>query len=213
MQTALDPGNALFRNWFTTNIKVDASNPLVIEVGAGDGPISRFLAEEFPALSFEVQDASEVLLAKGRQSLPAEFHGRIQFQQHELFAQQQLQPPEQTGSRMPLIYIVRNILWNLPDEKCIRLLQTFIPVMTAGAASQDQEVVVLVNDLLSPAPGTFAPHIEKAYRRRDVTLTTMHNVKQRTEGEWRALFERASSGFSVCLQAVLMLYFFLIYLH
>ncbi|KAL1988835.1 hypothetical protein VTN96DRAFT_7719 [Rasamsonia emersonii] len=190
----LDPGNALFHDWFTTNTKGDA-RPLVIEIGGGDGPVSRFLAGEFPALSFEVQDASEALLAKGRQSLPSELQGRIQFQHHELFApQEQKLPGRSTGKA--LIYIIRNILWNLPDEKCIRLLQTFVPVM-----ANNQNAVVLVNELLSPAPGTFAPHVEKAYRRRDVTLTTMHNVKQRREGEWRALFEKASPEFSVNLTA------------
>ncbi|KAL1963924.1 hypothetical protein VTN77DRAFT_7730 [Rasamsonia byssochlamydoides] len=187
----LDPGNSLFRDWFTKSSKT--AHHLVIEVGGGDGPVSRFLAEEFPALSFQVQVQDKALITQRQQSLSPQLPGRIQFQHHDLFTpQQQQQLPE--GTR--LVYIIRNILWNLPDERCIQLLQTFIPVMADTANS---EVVILVNDLLSPAPGTFAPHVEKAYRRRDVTLTTMHNVKQRTEAEWRALFEKASPDFRVTL--------------
>lgn len=57
--------------------------------------------------------------------------------------------------------------------------------------------VLLVNEMLSPAPGTFERNVEKSYRRRDVTVLTMHNAKQRTEDEWRELFVEASPEFEV----------------
>jgi len=52
-------------------------------------------------------------------------------------------------------------------------------------------VSVIVSDLVSPDWGTFEPHVERAYRRRDVTLMTMHNVKQRTRGDWEGLVREA----------------------
>jgi hypothetical protein len=198
--TALDPGNALLQEWFTNNGNAE-DNHLVIEVGASGKPVSLFLAEEFPHLLFQVQlqvemqatsESPEGQLSKAQQSLSPQLQGRIQFQHHGIFEPQQA--PAEDSSKTALVYIIRNILWNLPDEECIQLLQTFIPVM---AEKNDRQVVLLINDLLSPAPGTFPPHVEKAYRRRDFTLTTMHNVKQRTEEEWRALFGRASLEFKV----------------
>ena len=52
---------------------------------------------------------------------------------------------------------------------------------------KEPQTVVLVNDGMSPARGTFEPQAEQAYRRRDVTVMTMHNAKQRTEEEWRVV--------------------------
>ena len=57
--------------------------------------------------------------------------------------------------------------------------------------------MLLINDLVSPAFGTFEPHIERAFRRRDVTLMTMHNVKQRTAKEWGDLIQSACGEFKV----------------
>lgn len=74
----------------------------------------------------------------------------------------------------------------------MKVLQTLVPVFESHPRT-----VLLVNELVSPEPGTFKPHDEKIFRRRDVTLTTMHNVKQRTEQEWTALVQRASPFYMV----------------
>ncbi len=160
-----------------------------MDVGGGNGHVSTFLAEQFPELSFEVQDISQTLLTKGQQALPSGLQQRIRFNQRDMF---KAQPVEDAGK--VLAYVLRNVLWNWSDEDCIKILQTFVPVMEASP-----EVVVLVNDGMSPARGTFEPHVEKAYRRRDVTVMTMHNTKQRTEEEWRELFAKASPHFKVSL--------------
>lgn len=41
--TALDPGNALFCDWFKSNQSGDHN--LVVDVGGGNGHVSKFLAE------------------------------------------------------------------------------------------------------------------------------------------------------------------------
>ena len=90
------------------------------------------------------------------------------------------------------VYLVRNILWNCSDEDCVKILQTFVPAM-----EKSPNTVLLVNEMMSPAPGTFDRHVEKGYRRRDVTVMIMHNAKQRTEEEWETLFAKASANFTV----------------
>ncbi len=91
-----------------------------------------------------------------------------------------------------LVYLVRNMFWNHSDAECIKILRAFVPAMRESPGA-----VLLVNEMLSPAPGTFERNVEKSYRRRDVTVLTMHNAKQRTEDEWRELFVEASPEFEV----------------
>jgi ubiquinone/menaquinone biosynthesis C-methylase UbiE len=182
---ALDPGNALFSDWLKTHQMPDRN--LIIDVGGGNGHLSTSLATQFPSLSFEVQDISQTLLTQGQQSLPPALQPRIKFNQRDMFK------PQPTAATSHVVaFMLRNVLWNWSDEDCIRLLQTFIPVMEINP-----DTVILVNDGMSPARGTFEPHIEKAYRRRDVTVMTMHNTKQRTEEEWRDVFKKASPHFMV----------------
>ena len=90
------------------------------------------------------------------------------------------------------VYLIRNILWNCSDEDCIKIFQKFIPTMI-----ESPNTVLLVNEMLSPAAGTFERHVEKGYRRREVTVMAMHNAKQRTEEEWKALLAKASLSFTV----------------
>ena len=97
---------------------------------------------------------------------------------------------ELQGTR--LIYIVRNILWNCTDEECVKIFRTFIPAM-----EKNPSTVLLVNEMMSPKLGAFDRHVEQAYRRRDVTVMTMHNAKQRTEVEWKELLWKASPDFAV----------------
>ncbi|KAK7417357.1 hypothetical protein QQX98_004634 [Neonectria punicea] len=91
-----------------------------------------------------------------------------------------------------VIYTLNSILWNLPDEDCITVLRVFLPLLKVTPTS-----CLLINELMSPRPGTFDSHVDKAYRRRDVTVMTMHNAKLRTDDGWRDLFRKASPDFMV----------------
>jgi predicted GNAT family acetyltransferase len=94
------------------------------------------------------------------------------------------------------MFLIRGVLWNLPDEDVAKLLQSFIPFMQRHQAD-GLASCLLISDLVSPAFGTFETHIEKAFRRRDVTLMTMHNVQQRTAIEWGHLISKADTRFKV----------------
>jgi O-methyltransferase domain len=165
---------------------------LVVEVVGKNGYAAPFLAEQFPGLSFEVQSNSPALLSQSQQSLPMALQHCIKYNLHDTFKPQPISDADKV-----LVYIMRTVLWNFTDEDCIRLLQSFIPAMEKSPGT-----ALLVNDLMSPARGTFELHIEQAYRRRDVTLMTMHNTKQRTEEEWRGLFTKASPNFKVSRSVV-----------
>ncbi|RSM19354.1 hypothetical protein CDV31_001776 [Fusarium ambrosium] len=89
----------------------------------------------------------------------------------------------------PRVYLFKSILWNLPDRECICILSNLLV-----ATRRSKNSVILVNDLLSPSPGTFEPHVDKAYRRRDVTVMAMHNAKLRTKEEWDSIFRKCHPG-------------------
>ena len=148
-----------------------------MDVVSRDWTASRFLAEKFPELTFEVQTDSPRVLEKGQTELPPELQSRVKFARRDMFKPRSDENGESIGA-----YVLRDVLWNMEDRNCAKVLQSFVPVL-----EKSKETVLLVNELLSPAPRTFEPQVEQAYRRRDVTLLTMHNVKQRTEQEWRDL--------------------------
>ena len=76
---------------------------------------------------------------------------------------------------------------------------------------------LLISDLVSPDWGTYEPGVERAFRRRDVTLMTMHNVMQRTRGEWGVLIAEGvkggdfevSSSYSFSMFRSLLFFFYL----
>ena len=129
------------------------------------------------------------MLERGQNELPPELQNRVRFARRDMFKPRSDENGESIGA-----YVLRDILWNMEDRECARVLQTFVPVLEKA-----NETVLLVNELLSPAPGTFEPHVEQAYRRRDVTLMTMHNVKQRTEQEWRDILASVHPSLKVSL--------------
>jgi hypothetical protein len=173
---------------------------LLVEISGKTGSFSHDLATLFPALSFEVQDPSPEVLSRGEQFVLSHSKSgtaeRIRFRRHDLTGPSPTEDLEVEGSAGPVMFLIRGVLWNLPDEAVNNLLQSFIPYMQQHQAD-GQAPCLLISDLVSPAYGTFEPHIERAFRRRDVTLMTMHNVRQRTATEWTDLISKTDSKFKV----------------
>ncbi|KAH9210391.1 putative O-methyltransferase [Leptodontidium sp. 2 PMI_412] len=193
----LDPGNGMVIDWFTNHqsSNKDDRAALVVEVSGKTGSFSCQLAAIFPGLCFEVQDSSSELLQRGEKALVPKLVGRVRFSQRDLFAPRSIEEVDGEGgdrSLTPIVFLLRGVLWSLDDSKAIKLLQSFIPAM-----QRRERPLLVINDLVSPAWGSFEPHAERAFRRRDVTLMTMHNVKQRTASEWGILICSASPQFKV----------------
>ncbi|KAK3369271.1 putative O-methyltransferase [Lasiosphaeria ovina] len=185
----LDPGNGMIIDWFTSRSDIHQDETaLVVDVAGKTGSFAVDLAGIFPKVAFEVQDEAAALLKRGEASLPAELSGRITFRERSLLGPRTLDE----SSTVPCVLLLRSALWCLDDETCIGLLRSFIPLLQHA-----QRPTLLINDLVSPAWGTFEPHVERAFRRRDVTVMTMHNAKQRTAGEWAAVLRAASPAFHV----------------
>lgn len=90
------------------------------------------------------------------------------------------------------LFLLYGVLWILDDERCVDLLRKFVPLL-----QHPSRPILLVCDLVSPAEGQFEPHVELPFRRRDVTLMTMHNARQRTAKQWLDLVGEADPRFQV----------------
>lgn len=177
---------------------------LLVEVGGKTGSFSRQLVAKYPSLRCEVQDSSEAMLQQGQTTLPSELADRIIFRKHDLFSSQEVLrgecgcPASEQEYNGVGVFLLRGGLWGLPDESCVKVLRTFKGALRYRPQGGGRSAVLVISDLVSPAYGTFEPHVERVYRRRDVTLTTMHNAKQRTSGEWMKIVQEAFPDFEVC---------------
>jgi hypothetical protein len=174
---ALDPADSLIRGWFQRSTPSDYAK--VVEIGGRYGFASTSLVGEKPGLSFEVRCESQDFLHRGEALVGPEFKTRIAFTHvASLF-----DPLPLSDSSGVLVYVIRNVLWNWADESAVWLLQALLPTLRATPSTR-----ILVTDGVSPLPKEFPPHVEIAYRRRDITTMAMHNVKQRTRTEWLGMF-------------------------
>lgn len=182
---ALDPADQLFASWFDSLSWTDAGH--VIEVGGRYGFASAKLVKQCPQFTFEVLGPAAIMKA-GQTTLDSDSQGEITFTPQESYFAEDF-------TRSPLhvrAILVRNVLWNWPDQDAVHLLRSMIPLLQSSKRTS-----ILVCDGVSPAKDAFPPSVEIAYRRRDVTMMTMHNVKQRTYDEWVNLFMDACPDFKV----------------
>jgi hypothetical protein len=164
----------------------------VVEIGGRYGFASCSLASsENLDLSYEVRCNSEDFLSRGKTSLDVGVEDRVAF----TYVTSLFNPPPSDDSSNISVYVIRNLLWNWSDGDAVNLLQTLLPTLRANTS-----IRILVTDGVSPLPNDFPPHIEIGYRRRDITMMTMHNVKQRTLSEWLQLFACVDPSLKVSCQ-------------
>ncbi|KAI9694159.1 MAG: hypothetical protein M1822_003430 [Bathelium mastoideum] len=113
----------------------------IVDVGGGDGTISIALAERLSDLNFRfiVQDLPETI--SKIQCMPRP-ELRIEYQPHDFFALQTFVGAD--------VYYFRNIFHNWPDEQCIQILRSHVPIMRP-------ETRLLIDDFALHEPLTVPP--------------------------------------------------------
>ena len=188
MATALDPADNLIRAWIRHNTPSDRTK--AVEIGGRYGFASVSLAKEMPELTFEVWCDSLDFLRRGEELVEPEAKARITF----IRTSSPFDPPPSNNSSSTFVYLIRNVFWNWADDKVVQLLRTLLPTLRATPSTR-----IVVTDGVSPRSKEFPPHVEIAYRRRDITTMTMHNVKQRTQAEWLQVFAQVDPALKVGL--------------
>ena len=156
-------------------------NGIVVDVGGSHGAVSIAIAKRFPALRFIVQDQATVV-QKGRIDLPAEFHGRVSFMEHDLFRDQPVTSAD--------VYLLRWILHDWPDAYAIKILRALVPALKPNSR-------ICICELVLPEPGLLNPYQARSLRSLDLAMLATHNAKERDEGEWKDLLSRADRRFHV----------------
>lgn len=138
----------------------------MVDVGGGWGEVCMGLADQFDHLRFTVQDLQHVI--EGRPPCQSEtLKSRIQYVEHNYFSEQDIKGAD--------VYYFRYIFHNLPDDCCVKLLETQIPgILTAYLLHPPADyhpvalkpgAHILIQDAVIPDPRDSLPHYKEKYRR------------------------------------------------
>ncbi|KAJ2983599.1 hypothetical protein NQ176_g578 [Zarea fungicola] len=146
-----------------------------VDLGGGNGHVSVALAEKYPKLSFIVQDL-EVAVQAGRDALPDNLKGRVQFEAHDMFQDQTRQDVD--------VFYLRHILHDWPDDYAVEIIKKIVPALK-------KESKILVSDSVIPPPHHLHGLHEKFVRYLDMQMMVLHNARERTEEDFALIFNRA----------------------
>ena len=110
---------------------------LLVDVGGGQGHVSRALAIHDSSIQCIVEDVPDAV-AQGQQDLPLDLHGRVGFQAHDFFAEQPVKGAD--------VYLLRLVLHDWSDKYAKKILEALVPALKPGAT-------VMVQDRVVPAWG------------------------------------------------------------
>ncbi|KAL9607259.1 MAG: hypothetical protein Q9167_007812 [Letrouitia subvulpina] len=159
----------------------------IVDMGGGNGHISKSLALDYPNLSFIVQDNSPVMLNQISQttSSAAQPYDRVRFMHHSFFDPQPVAPAS--------AYFIRSCIHNWPDEDCIRIFRALVPALERCASGTP----FLINETILPDLGTRTGYEERDLRQLDLCMMVALGAKQRTRGEFQKLLKEADGRYRV----------------
>ncbi|KAI1110206.1 S-adenosyl-L-methionine-dependent methyltransferase [Nemania sp. NC0429] len=157
----------------------DLKEGTVVDVGGSHGGLSIAIARQFPSVSCVVQDFESVVVGAAKET-PAELADRVKFMAHDFFQEQPVAGAD--------VYFFRWIFHNWSDKYSIEILRKQIPALKKGAK-------IVVNDYVLPEPGLLSRWQENRVRSMDLTMTALHNAREREIGDWAKLFSDADPRF------------------
>ncbi|RFU29614.1 hypothetical protein B7463_g6741, partial [Scytalidium lignicola] len=150
----------------------------MVDLGGSHGAVCLELCKRWPNLKCIVQDLPRTIETAPK--IEGDLADRMQFMVHDFFQEQPVRGAD--------VYLYRFIIHNHSDPYCIRMLQALIPSLKHGAT-------VLINEHCLPStPNSQSLWDEKLMRNMDLVMLTLLNSQERTEEEFRGLFEKASEG-------------------
>ncbi|KAI1343218.1 S-adenosyl-L-methionine-dependent methyltransferase [Xylariaceae sp. FL0016] len=155
---------------------------ILVDVGGSHGFACVELARRYRGMRFVVQDLPGTVGSAPRPVCgdDADVAARVRVQAHDFFTAQPVQGAD--------VYFFRWIMHNYATPQAVRILQALVPALKPGAR-------VVINDHCLRGQGMEEPWDEKLVRGMDLVMMTCLNAQERTEAEFRKLFELANKGF------------------
>ncbi|KAJ5893759.1 hypothetical protein N7495_005450 [Penicillium taxi] len=159
------------KDWFeffpTERLQIsNESEPLVVDIGGGNGNDLKKLKTRFPCLSGKLilQDLPAVI------ECARDLQG-IEVQSHDFF---QVQPV-----RNAKVYFMRTVLHDWPDKQGVQILRRIRDAM-------GRDSILLISELILPESGVLLTSVLS-----DMQMMGTFSSLERTQEQWRALFEKA----------------------
>ncbi|KAI0974688.1 O-methyltransferase-domain-containing protein [Xylaria arbuscula] len=160
---------------------IDKPGKQVVDIGGGNGQISKYLARHTKHAHYIVQDLAHVV-SQAPSQLPDEFKDRVEFVEHDFFTPQTMEPP-------PAAFILRYILHNWADKYATRILQNLTPAMSKGTK------LLIYEYVLQDQPTTDLT--ARFGFQMDAIMTTVFNAQERTSVEYEHILKAADSRYVV----------------
>lgn len=120
----------------------------IADIGGGYGPISIFLATQYPLLKFFVQDLP-CAIADGPAYVPADISDRVEFMAYDMLTPQIVRNID--------VLFFRAVFHNWTDHYCVEILRNQIPALRKGSR------LIIVEPLLVES-GELPWHEERRLR-------------------------------------------------
>lgn len=155
-------------------------------MGGSTGHASIALAQEFPDLSFIVQDLPEVV-AGGPTYLTSQGDGQDLSPRISYIAQNFFDPQPVKDAD---VYLLRMILHDWPFDDSVRILRRLVEALKLGAR-------ILIMDTVLPDPGVIPVSKERLLRVRDLTMMQVFNSQERHLEDWNEIFTQVDQRLKV----------------
>jgi SAM-dependent methyltransferase len=163
----------------------DLDGGTVVDVGGGSGHVSMELAQLNKELKFTIQDSNTDMLERGRDTTSKELKSRIDYMQHDFFAEQPVQGAD--------VYLFRQILHNWSDDEVIKILKAVVPALEKSKP----DARILINDTILAEAGSTSRFRECLNRQIDIHLMVAFGSIMRTGTDYSRLLAAADPRFYV----------------
>ncbi|KAL6716690.1 hypothetical protein ACLMJK_006258 [Lecanora helva] len=159
---------------------MDRPGVVMVDVGGGQGWVSRALAQATGNIRFIVQDLKNTA-EDGERLLPQDLSHRIEFTEHDFFIKQPVEKAD--------IYFLRWVLHDWSDKYAVMILRNLVPALKDGAR-------VILYERVS-AEGAETRFTEKHGRDSDLVMLAQFNGQERTLKAFEALFQEADPRYQM----------------
>ena len=119
--------------------QIDVPGTVLVDVGGGQGAVSKALASATKHIKFIVQD-EQVSSSSNSSALSDGLEERIEFVKHDFFTEQPIKSAQ--------IYFLRWILHDWSDKYAVRILKNLVPAMRDGTR------LIIFENILKDGPET-----------------------------------------------------------